>query len=169
MRLLLRGRADDPSLPLAGERAVGEHLDEYSSHHRSRLESCLRSVGRPVPIGERHARGRLVGEFHHGRDERLKISPRFRQRCSPDDPVEFRIVLPAVERQAVGVLLPQVVPDLPPRNLRGEEVEPQETVPGEVVLLTPAPRPAEREAVVVAVVRSRLPLPGVLFRERSGG
>lgn len=62
------------------------------------MKAALLGVERPVPIGERHAVGSLIGEAMQGIDERSEIFRRFGECGGPDDPIQLGVRLPIVER-----------------------------------------------------------------------
>src|SRR3712207_3072202 len=108
-----------PGAPLLPDGGVREELDVDAAHDRARLKALLPAVHRPVPVGERDAARRLVDEAVDGRDEGPEVLVPLGERRRPDYPVELRVRLAAVERQAVQVLLRLVEGQLFARDLRG--------------------------------------------------
>ena len=94
--------ADRPGAP---DDRIGQHLDEHAADHRAGLEARL--LCRPWSSTSRSAGTRMgdsSGEVVERGDERLEVLRGFGQRGGPDDPVELRVGLAVVERQAVLVL-----------------------------------------------------------------
>ena len=135
-----------------------EHLDEVSAHDGPRHESAAIGLVGVDPVGHRNAVERLVHEVVNRSDEGLEGRLILGQRGRPHDPVGLRIGLAAVEREPVSVLAGQIVGDLLFGDRVGEDIQPEELVPDDVVFLAPGSGLVERQPVVVAVIGHLLPL-----------
>ena len=85
---------------LLPHRGVGEHLDEHAADHRPRLEALLLAGHGVVPVGQRDAAGRFVGELPGRSDELVEIGAVVGERGGPEDPVELGVV--ACDCRAAG-------------------------------------------------------------------
>ena len=118
-----------------------------------------RAVG-IVPVAHRDAVGGLVHEVVHRGDELLEGGLVGRHGGRPYDPVRLGVVAAAVQRQAVAILLGEVVGDLGGGDVVVEDVVPEHLVPDEIIFLAPRVALVERKAVVVTRRGHLLPCGG---------
>src|SRR4030095_8928373 len=70
---------------------ISQQFDKESAHDGTRLKTTLFAVLGPVPITQRHARRRLVGEFESRVSQRGEIIRVVGQRRRPQNPIQFGV------------------------------------------------------------------------------
>ena len=120
-----------------------------------------------VRVGQRIARGRRGQVIVNRRDDRLEVSLGVGERGAPEAPVGLSKLGARVQGHAVALHDFLVIGDFPLRRLWWEDVQTEDTVPGQVVFLAPGVRLVEGEAIVVALGGYLHPMLRIRPRERE--
>src|SRR5438105_874643 len=104
---------------------ICKHPDKDTSDHGASLKTLLLCSPRVVPVGQRDARWRLVSKGVRGRKQSLELLLVVSQRGGPGKPIDFGVIGPVVERQAVFIGMARIELQLFPDDLSREDVKVQ--------------------------------------------
>src|SRR5205807_1820708 len=146
------------NFPLKPYLRIRNHRKEDAPYNRPRLKSLLSPISRPVPIRQWYSAWGRPDKSLEGENHAVKFLAVIGERGRPDFPIQFGVVASVIERQTKLIQVSLVKLRFRSGNAHREYVQVENSIPDEIVFLTPCSGLIKGEAEMVTIPRQLDPL-----------